>query len=160
MDALTPLVSSLGLGLLAGARLYATVFAVGMLLRFEWITLPASWQHVAVLSDTRVLVLSCIACVIEFISSRFSAVFFVSRARCGRSRQERACKTARAGRRFPELEVSQIQRFGHGNKAHSEMLQFLGSGTVAVITATEGQGSGIAWASGSGSNQRMRSTVL
>jgi hypothetical protein len=70
MDALTPLASSLGLGLLAGARLYATVFAVGMLLRFEWITLPMSWQHAAVLSDARVLIMSGLACVIEFIADK------------------------------------------------------------------------------------------
>ncbi|HTS27190.1 MAG TPA: DUF4126 domain-containing protein [Bryobacteraceae bacterium] len=70
MDALTPLASSLGLGLLAGARLYATVFALGLLLRFHWMALPAAWQHAAVLSDTRVLILSGIACVIEFFADK------------------------------------------------------------------------------------------
>ncbi len=70
MDALTPLASTLGLGLLTGARLYATVFAIGMLLRFGWISLPAAWHHAAVLSDTRVLVLSGIACVIEFVADK------------------------------------------------------------------------------------------
>jgi hypothetical protein len=70
METLTPLASALGLGMLAGARLYATVFAIGMLLRFEWITLPTAWQHAAVLSDTRVLILSGIACVIEFVADK------------------------------------------------------------------------------------------
>lgn len=70
MDTLTPLTSALGLGLLAGARLYATVLAVGLLLRFEWITLPPAWQHAAVLSDTRVLVLAGIGCAIEFVADK------------------------------------------------------------------------------------------
>ncbi len=56
--------------MLAGARLYATVFVVGLLLRFNWITLPAAWQHASVLSDTRILILSGIACVIEFVADK------------------------------------------------------------------------------------------
>ncbi len=70
MDDLLPVASALGLGLLAGARLYATVFAVGMLLRFEWVTLPVAWQHASVLADTRVLIVSGAACLIEFIADK------------------------------------------------------------------------------------------
>jgi hypothetical protein len=70
MDMLTPLASTLGLGMLAGARLYATVFAIGLLLRFEWIPLPAAWQHAAVLADTRILILSGAACAIEFVADK------------------------------------------------------------------------------------------
>ncbi len=65
-----PLASALGLGMLAGARLYATAFAVGLLLRFDWIALPASWQHASVLADTRVLIVSGIACAIEFLADK------------------------------------------------------------------------------------------
>jgi hypothetical protein len=70
MDVLMPLASALGLGMLAGARLYATVFVIGMLLRFEWLTLPTSWQHTSVLADTRVLIVSGIACAIEFVADK------------------------------------------------------------------------------------------
>ena len=56
MENLLPLGSALGLGMLAGARLYATVLALGLLIRFHWMSLPAGWQHVAVLADTRVLI--------------------------------------------------------------------------------------------------------
>jgi Domain of unknown function (DUF4126) len=70
MNPLMPLASALGLGMLAGARLYATVFVLGLLLRFDWVTLPASWQHASVLADTRILILSGIACVIEFIADK------------------------------------------------------------------------------------------
>jgi len=70
MAPLMPLASALGLGMLAGARLYATVFVVGLLLRFEWIALPAAWQHASVLADTRVLIASGIACAIEFVADK------------------------------------------------------------------------------------------
>jgi len=70
MDTLAPLASALGLGMLSGARLYLTVFAVGLLLRLDWITLPAAWQHATVLSDTRVLILSGVACIIEFVADK------------------------------------------------------------------------------------------
>ena len=65
-----PLASALGLGMLAGARLYATAFAIGLLLRVQWITLPAAWQHASVLADTRVLIVSGIACAIEFVADK------------------------------------------------------------------------------------------
>jgi len=65
-----PLASTLGLGLLAGARLYATVLAIGLLIRFEWMSLPAEWQHAAALADTRVLVVAGIGCVVEFIADK------------------------------------------------------------------------------------------
>lgn len=70
MESFAPLASALGLGLLAGARLYATVFAIGLALRLEWITVPTTWQHASVLADTRVLIASGIACVIEFIADK------------------------------------------------------------------------------------------
>lgn len=65
-----PLASALGLGMLAGARLYATVLAVGLLVRFNWVALPAAWRHAAVLADTRVLIVAGVACVIEFIADK------------------------------------------------------------------------------------------
>jgi hypothetical protein len=70
MDVLTSLSSALGLGMLAGIRLYATVFAIGILLRFQWVTLPDGWQHASVLADTRVLILAGAACVIEFVADK------------------------------------------------------------------------------------------
>ncbi len=70
METLLPLASALGLGMLAGARLYATVLAVGLLVRFDWITLPAAWQHASVLADPRVLIVSGVACAVEFIADK------------------------------------------------------------------------------------------
>lgn len=65
-----PLASALGLGMLAGARLYATVLALGLLLRFDWVALPAAWQQALVLADTRVLIVSGAACAVEFIADK------------------------------------------------------------------------------------------
>ena len=70
MESLLPVASALGLGMLAGARLYATALAIGLLIRFEWIALPAAWQHAAVLADARVLVVAGVACAIEFIADK------------------------------------------------------------------------------------------
>jgi hypothetical protein len=70
MEMLMPFASALGLGMLAGARLYATVFTIGLLLRFDWIALPGSWYQASVLGDTRVLTASGIACAIEFVADK------------------------------------------------------------------------------------------
>jgi Domain of unknown function (DUF4126) len=70
MDTLMPLASALGLGMLAGARLYATVLAIGLMLRFDWVSLPAAWQQASVLADTRVLIVSGVACAVEFIADK------------------------------------------------------------------------------------------
>lgn len=70
MESLLPLASALGLGVLAGARLYATVLGLGLLIRFEWMTLPAAWQHASVLADTRILIAAGLACAIEFIADK------------------------------------------------------------------------------------------
>jgi len=70
MDTLSPVASALGLGMLAGIRLYATVLVVGLLLRFGRFPLPPAWHHASVLADTRVLVLAGVACAIEFIADK------------------------------------------------------------------------------------------
>ncbi|MGD0125823.1 MAG: DUF4126 domain-containing protein [Terriglobia bacterium] len=67
---MNPVASALGLGMLAGIRLYATVLVVGLLLRFGRFPLPPAWQHASVLADTRVLVLAGVACAIEFIADK------------------------------------------------------------------------------------------
>ena len=74
MDTLNPLASALGLGMLAGVRLYATVLVVGLLLRFHWFPLPAAWQHASLLADTRVLIVAGVACIIEFIADKIPLV--------------------------------------------------------------------------------------
>lgn len=70
MDKWFPLASALGLGMLAGARLYATVLTVGLLIRFGWIAVPAAWRDAAALADTRVLIAAGLACAVEFVADK------------------------------------------------------------------------------------------
>lgn len=70
MDTMLPLASALGLGMLAGARLYATVFVLGLLIRFDWMTLPEGWQQASALGDLRVLAITGAACAIEFVADK------------------------------------------------------------------------------------------
>ena len=70
METLSPVASALGLGMLAGIRLYTTVLVVGLLLRFGRFPLPPAWHRASVLADTRVLVVAGIACAIEFFADK------------------------------------------------------------------------------------------
>ena len=49
MDTIHILGSAMGLGLLAGIRLYATVFFAGLAIRFGWFDLNPAMQHLSVL---------------------------------------------------------------------------------------------------------------
>lgn len=70
METLLPLAPALGQGMLAGARLYSTVIAVSLLVRFDQVTPPAAWQHASVLADTRGLIVSGAVCAVEFIPDK------------------------------------------------------------------------------------------
>jgi len=70
MNALVPLASALGLGVLAGTRLYLTVFVVGLLVRFDLLALPLAWRHASALGDTRILILAGLGCAIEFVADK------------------------------------------------------------------------------------------
>ena len=50
--------SAMGLGLLAGIRLYATVFALGLAIRMGWFHLSSSFSSLDVLAQTPILALS------------------------------------------------------------------------------------------------------
>lgn len=71
MDAISSFALASGLSWASGIRLYATVFVVGMLAKFDFLTLPTSLDilmHPAVLSTTGVL------CVIEFLADKIPYV--------------------------------------------------------------------------------------
>jgi hypothetical protein len=74
MDTLTLLGTAAGLGLMAGIRLYACVFAVGLAVRLHWLTLPQNLSHLAVLGDTRILAAAGIACAMEFLADKIPIV--------------------------------------------------------------------------------------
>ena len=58
------------LSLLAGWRLYATVLAVGVALRFDWWHLPAQLTNLSVVSHTGVLAVAGLGFVCEFFADK------------------------------------------------------------------------------------------
>lgn len=60
------------LSLLAGWRLYATVFAVGMAIKFGWWQLPDKLQHLSVLTHQWVLIVAGIGFVCEFFADKIA----------------------------------------------------------------------------------------
>jgi len=70
METLSLLGSVAGLGFLAGIRLYFTVFALGLCMRLGWFEPTASLQHLSVLSQTPVLIVSGLLLICEFIADK------------------------------------------------------------------------------------------
>jgi hypothetical protein len=70
MDTLTLLGSAAGLGLLAGIRLYFTVFALGLAIRTGWFQPDAAMSQLSLLGQTPVLVGSGLLFVTEFIADK------------------------------------------------------------------------------------------
>jgi hypothetical protein len=70
MDILNLLGTTLGLGLAAGLRLYATVLALGVALRMEWLTLPAELAPLQVLAHPAVLTVAGVMYVMEFVTDK------------------------------------------------------------------------------------------
>lgn len=70
MDVLNLLGTTLGLGLAAGLRLYATVLALGLALRLEWLTLPAGMEPLAVLAHPVVLITAGVMYLMEFVTDK------------------------------------------------------------------------------------------
>ena len=70
MDTVQMLGSAMGLGLLAGIRLYATAFALGLAVRFGWFDLNPSVEHLRVLAEWPVLSVSGTAMVAEFLADK------------------------------------------------------------------------------------------
>jgi hypothetical protein len=70
MDLLNTLGSVLGIGLLSGFRLYATVLVLGAIIRLEWWTPTTHLRELAVLADTKVLAVAGAACLLEFLADK------------------------------------------------------------------------------------------
>lgn len=70
MDTLTLLGSAAGLGFLAGIRLYFTVFALGFAIRLGWFQPDPGLQHLSLLAQTSVLLVSGVMLTSEFIADK------------------------------------------------------------------------------------------
>lgn len=70
MDPITLLGTALGLGFAAGLRLYATVLALGLALRYDLLILPAGLQPLETLEHPVVIGVAAVMYVAEFISDK------------------------------------------------------------------------------------------
>jgi hypothetical protein len=70
MDPLTLLGTALGLGFAAGLRLYATVLAIGLAVRFDLLTLPATLKPLETLAHPAVIGVAAVMYLAEFVSDK------------------------------------------------------------------------------------------
>lgn len=74
MDTVALLGSLLGLGLSSGVRLYATVLAVGLGIRFGWFHLNPALQHLDFLAQDWILIAAGVAYLLEFLADKIPYV--------------------------------------------------------------------------------------
>src|SRR5258707_5450278 len=70
MDTIQLLGSTLGMGLVAGIRLYATVLALGLAIRFDWLHLLPGQEHLRLLSEPAFLTIAGVAYILEFVACK------------------------------------------------------------------------------------------
>ncbi|MFN7925126.1 MAG: DUF4126 domain-containing protein [Bryobacteraceae bacterium] len=70
MDIFQVLGSTLGLGFLSGIRLYATVLALGLAIRFHLLHLNDQMANLSILGDTKILIAAGAACALEFLADK------------------------------------------------------------------------------------------
>jgi hypothetical protein len=70
MQQIATLGSLLGLAFISGIRLYSTVLAVGLGIRFGFVQVPASLSHLEVLASTPILLIAAVIYAIEFFADK------------------------------------------------------------------------------------------
>lgn len=70
MDLLDQLGVALGLATLAGVNLYLTAFVVGLAIRFNWLELSGTYEHLAVMGNPWILGIAGTLFVIEFFADK------------------------------------------------------------------------------------------
>jgi len=70
MELLDQLGVALGLATLAGVNLYLTAFVVGLAIRFNWLELSGSYEHLAVMGNPWILAIAGTLFVIEFFADK------------------------------------------------------------------------------------------
>ena len=74
MDTLATLGALLGLGMVSGIRLYSTVLAVGLGIRFGFLDVPPALAGLEVLAATPVLVIAGVVYAVEFLADKIPFV--------------------------------------------------------------------------------------
>ena len=72
MDILELLGLSAGVGLLAGIRLYATVLAAGLAIRFHWIMIGSNQEQWSILAHPAVLISAGVLAVVELLADKIA----------------------------------------------------------------------------------------
>jgi hypothetical protein len=74
LDSLATLGALLGLGMVSGIRLYSTVLAVGLGIRFDFLDVPPALRHLEVLAETPVLLIAGAVYLVEFLADKIPVV--------------------------------------------------------------------------------------
>lgn len=74
MDAIATLGALLGLGFVSGIRLYSTVLAIGLGIRFGFLDLPAGLAHLDVLASTPVIAVAATVYTVEFVADKIPLI--------------------------------------------------------------------------------------
>lgn len=74
MDTIELIGSTMGLGFLAGVRLYATILTLGLAIRFGWFHPGPMAAQLRILAEPMVLIAASVACAIEFFADKVAWV--------------------------------------------------------------------------------------
>ena len=74
MDAIATLGALLGLGFVSGIRLYSTILAIGLGIRFGFLDVPSALEHLEVLAATPVLAVAATLYTVEFVADKIPFV--------------------------------------------------------------------------------------
>jgi len=74
MDAIATLGALLGLGFVSGIRLYSTILAIGLGVRFGYLDVPDALSHLEVLASTPVLVVAGVVYIVEFVADKIPLI--------------------------------------------------------------------------------------
>jgi hypothetical protein len=74
LDTIELIGSTMGLGFLAGVRLYATILTLGLAIRFGWFHPGPMAAQLRILAEPMVLVAAGVACAIEFFADKVAWV--------------------------------------------------------------------------------------
>lgn len=74
MEAIATLGAVLGLGFVSGIRLYSTILAIGLGIRFGFLDVPSGLAHLEVLASTPVLAVAAVVYTVEFVADKIPIV--------------------------------------------------------------------------------------
>lgn len=74
MDTISILGAVVGLGFVSGIRLYSTILAIGLGIRFGFLDVPSGLSHLELLASTPVLAIAATVYTVEFVADKIPVV--------------------------------------------------------------------------------------